>query len=367
MAIPATTALQMAIMAAAAYYLVCPDAYYAVGDLVNVQTGRMVEQLSEHEAVKAVTEGLQRFLHKLPYGVPLEVVERAKKPEGNVGAGAVVGASFEGLECETSMGKVEAKEVVEGLSEPSFATTPASPSGSAASDDDEIFFHEPSNLYGDQASPSLPTLSQAELDTILDRIHRRRSHRHNEMQRRIQRCRSGSVPFDSDPEEPLKKKAKKTVRFALDTKSGSLPTSISPSNASSKDEATKLLSPLPPSPSGELAYFSAAIAAPNGSLFAHPTREFNEADLIRRLPSQMKNGAGGLAYCRGRTEQGLYMLDTPVRRLLLDLRAGVCYDGRDGRMLGMEEVMGCMLWGRGRVEERWGGFRWTRGLEGVGK
>lgn len=354
MAATATTALQLAIMAAAGHYLIQPKPYLAASGLAAEQTQRAFRHLSEHDATRAVTDTLRTYLQRLPERVrPTQPSPQAEetKASDTCSADASPGATEADLdenggETATEEGDTESAET----SDPAFTTTPDTP-GSSTSPWSETFFHEPANFFGPAEAHILPEMEEFELDEILSAVHKRRKLRHEDMQSRIHRYNS-SAPFFQ--EEVPEKKAKKTVRFTLDTKPGSAETSSKPED--------KLLSPLPPSPESELAHFSASIAVPGGSVFAHPY-DFHEAELIRRLPSQMKNGAGGLAWCRGRTEQGLYMLDTPVKRLLLDLRVGVCYDGSNGRMMGVEETIGCVLAGRGKVEETWGGFKWKRGLE----
>lgn len=345
-----TTALQAAAMVAAGGYLVVPETYHSAGNAAFERTERTIQ---------AVTEAIRRTNKNVRQAaVTLGNVATTKWHAGPGPVSRMAGGwpAVAGAEDQMPVQNSEKSSDV-GRTTPAAASltrtasdSPAAPSSPAS---DETWFYEPLNLYGDQNVPQLPRLSKSEVDNILDAVHTRRKLRDEATQHRIQRYRSG-VPPAPAKESAKKNKGKKTVRFALDTKFGS--------TEKERQAEDKLISPIAPPPSIELDYFSKSIAVPDGSVFAHPTNEFNEADLIRRLPSQMKNGAGGLAYCRGRTEQGLYMLDTPAKRLLLDLRAGIAYDWSNGRMLDLEEVFACMLWGRGKVEEKWGAFRWSRGL-----
>lgn len=366
MASAATTALQMAIMAAATHYLLQPGPYNAAGSRAAEQAQLTFEQLSEHEATKVVIRAVETALKWLPQGTcPAEaqtkaVGERSTAPEGDTGPGVMANASFDMAEEPEAVerGRCNSNGQADDTSSSTKTNASASTPSSTSS---EPSFHEPTNLYGPQASIQLPSLSDFELNQILDAIHKRRRARHDEMQRRVQ-CYRTVRPFGPEDSPKKKDKGKKTVRFTLDTKPGSV-------EGPSKPE-DKMLSPLPAPSSSELVHFSAALASVpgNGSVFIRPN-DFNEAELIRRLPAQMKNGAGGIAWCKGRTEKGLYLLDTPVRRILLDLKAGVGYDGSVGgdmRMMSAEEMVRCVLWGRGSVEEKWGGFKWSRALEEKG-
>lgn len=347
--------LQVAIYANAAGYIYNPMPYNNRGRAAAERTGRGLRYLSECEAMQTVLQAVSNVVSMLPdssqpakkNGTDKEVEQDAVPGAGGQSEGTQnqeipsYQARVEDVESES-----EAGETV-GLSEAS-VESPAS--WDAAWPDVE--YHEPANLYGATKPYELAVPGRSELDTILNDITQRRARRHKEVQYRIQRYRNGGISPRQDKSE--KNKGKKTVRFTLDTKPGSIP--------SKPPREEKLLSPLPPDDTA-LTQLSASLATGDGSLFAQPD-DFDEAALIRRLPAQMKNGACGLAWCKGRTERGLYLLETPVRRLLLDLRAGVCYDGVSGRVVDVKDVMVCVLWGRGKVAETWGGFGWKRGLEG---
>lgn len=378
----ADVVVKAAICVAAVDWYFRPASYKTYGDVAAERTGRAYKLISEHETTRAVAGGVRSILSRLPERIRPFSPEPLEQQEGHGERDAAIGASAAAFPSSSSDPEPSTPDTSKasspGFSSESSDSTPATPASpdstsSESSDDHDIaphtpiwpysfpdeaspdrHFHEPEILYGPWDPEQRPRISKAELNKILQAILEHRTHRHEAMQRRAQRNHAGILATTPESE---KKKGKKTVRFAIGTKPGSM------ENSSNAGE-DKLLSPLPPSNS-ELALLTTALAVPDGSLFTHPY-DFDEAALIRKLPSQMKNGAGGLAYCRGRTENGLYMLDSPAGRMLLDLRAGVCYDGRDGRMMGSEETMRWMLWGRGAVEEKWGGFRWNRGLdEGV--
>lgn len=111
-------------------------------------------------------------------------------------------------------------------------------------------------------------------------MQRPRDHRREQTQERLRLYRSGISPTT---EEAPNKRGKKKVRFALDTKLGSIKATARPED--------RLISPIAPPADTELNLFSTCIAVPDGGVFSQPN-DFDERAPIRRLPSQMENGGG---------------------------------------------------------------------------